>query len=203
MNKLATRTAQCVSLGSDFDAIILYSIDPDGALSYLYKKYSGMLHKMGKKYYSLDVYDIDSFVWTTIDKAVNTFKKGNGANFSTFLTRLMSNVLKNEVRRLKVTSVKRDWYMEVEFEAGTPSTEDEDFNLFSSVGFEEDYTEIDISNSLDTLPLTENQYNYIQCIISNGQIMRDSEVAREIGVSPSAVKNIKKSLALKLENFFD
>lgn len=202
MNKLVNGTVAAVGTASDLECLELYASDPDGALAILYRRYSGMLHRIGQKYYSFSVQDIDSFVWTTIDKAVNSFKLKGGANFATYITLLMSNTMKNEYKRMKVVSVQRDWYMDIEWECNTRSEDDENFNVFNKQGIEEDWSRIDLLNSLPTLPLTPNQYAYIECIIRNGAPMSSAEIAREIGVTPAAVSAIKKSLSKKLENFF-
>ena len=115
MNTLVNGILSAVDSADDLECLELYSIDPDGALAILYSRYSGMLHRIGQKYYSFNTQDIDSFVWTTIDKAVNSFKLKGGANFATYITRLMSNTMKNEYKRMKVVSVQRDWYMDVEW----------------------------------------------------------------------------------------
>ena len=201
MNKLVNGTVAAIGMASDLECLELYASDPDGALAILYRRYSGMLHQIGQKYYSFSVQDIDSFVWTTIDKAVNSFKLKGGANFATYITRLMSNTMKNEYKRMKVVSVQRDWYMDVEWECNTRSEDDENFNVFNKQGIDEDWSRIDLLNSLPTLPLTPNQYAYVECIINNGAPMSSAEIAREIGVTPAAVGAIKKSLSKKLENF--
>ena len=143
MNKLVNGTLAAVGTASDLECLELYTIDPDGALAILYRRYSGMLHRIGQKYYSFSVQDIDSFVWTTIDKAVNSFNLKGGANFATYITRLMSNTMKNEYNRMKVVSVQRDWYMDVEWECNTRSENDENFNIFNTQGFDEDWSRID------------------------------------------------------------
>ena len=201
MNKLVNGTLAAVGTASDLECLELYIIDPDGALAILYRRYSGMLHRIGQKYYSFSVQDIDSFVWTTIDKAVNSFNLKGGANFATYITHLMSNTMKNEYRRIKVVSVQRDWYMDVEWECTTRSEDDDNFNVFNSQGVDEDWSRIDLLSSLPTLPLTPNQYAYVECIINNGAPMTSAEISREIGVTPAAVGAIKKSLSKKLENF--
>lgn len=201
MNKLVNSTLAAVGTASDLECLEMYTIDPDGALAILYRRYSGMLHRIGQKYYSFSAQDIDSFVWTTIDKAINSFNLKGGANFATYVTRLMKNTMNNEYKRMKVVSVKRDWYMDVEWECNTRSENDENFNVFNTQGVDEDWSKIDLLNSLPTLPLTPNQYAYVECIINNGAPMTSAEISREIGVSPASVSVIKKSLSKKLENF--
>lgn len=203
MNNLVTGTLSAVKIVGDLECVEMYAIDPDGALAILYSRYSGMLHRIGQKYYSFSPQDIDSFVWTTIDKAVTSFSSKGGANFATYITRLMSNTMKNEYKRMKVVSVQRDWYMDVELECNTRSEEDENFNVFHNHGIEEDWSRIDLLTSLPTLPLSAKQYAYVECIIQNGSRMTDAEIAREIGVSNSSVSVIKKSLSKKLKNFLD
>ena len=162
-----------------------------------------MLHKIGQRYFSFSREDVDSFVWSTLDKALSTFRIDAGANFATYVTRLMRNTMRNEYRHLKVTSVQRDWYVDVEWEGNTSCDDVDNYNVFYSQGVEEDWSAIDITTSLPTLPLTDKQYAYIECIVRNGQILTDAEVAKEIGVTRAAVAGIKRSLAKKLDNFLN
>ena len=201
MNTLVNGILSAVNSADDLECLELYSIDPDGALAILYSRYSGMLHRIGQKYYSFNRQDIDSFVWTVIDKAINSFKLKGGANFATYITSLMTNTMKNEYKRMKIVSVKRDWYMDVEWECNTRSEADENFSIFHSQGIEEDWSRIDLLSSIPTLPLSAKQYAYVECIINNVSKMTDAEIAREIGVTNSSVSAIKKSLAKKLKTF--
>lgn len=200
-SKFVNDTVEFVGFVPDSDCLSLYAVDPNGALAIMYRRYSGMLHKIGQQYFSFSRQDVDSFVWTTLDKALNTFNPTSGANFATYVTRLMNNTMRNEYRALKVTSVQRDWFLDVQWESGTPNEEEDNFSAFYNHAVNEDWSAIDIANSLPTLPLTDNQYAYIECIVKNGSIMTDAEVAREIGVTRASVRAIKTSLAKKLDNF--
>lgn len=203
MNKLVNELVDCIGTVPDTDCVALYNVDPSGALAVVYSRYSGMLHKIGQRYFSFSREDVDSFVWSTLDKALSTFRLDAGANFATYVTRLMRNTMRNEYRRLKVTSVQRDWFVDVEWEGNTSCDDEDNYNVFYSQGVEEDWSAIDITTSLPTLPLTDKQYAYIECIVRNGQILTDAEVAKEIGVTRVAVAGIKRSLAKKLDNFLD
>lgn len=203
MNKLVNELVDCIGTVPDTDCVALYNVDPSGALAVVYSRYSGMLHKIGQRYFSFSREDVDSFVWSTLDKALSTFRLDAGANFATYVTRLMRNTMRNEYRRLKVTSVQRDWFVDIEWEGNTSCDDEDTYNVFYSQGVEEDWSAIDITTSLPTLPLTDKQYAYIECIVRNGQILTDAEVAKEIGVTRAAVAGIKRSLAKKLDNFLD
>ncbi len=203
MNKLVNELVDCIGTVPDTDCVALYNVDPSGALAVVYSRYSGMLHKIGQRYFSFSREDVDSFVWSTLDTALSTFRLDAGANFATYVTRLMRNTMRNEYRHLKVTSVQRDWFVDVEWEGNTSCDDVDNYNVFYSQGVEEDWSAIDITTSLPTLPLTDKQYAYIECIVRNGQILTDAEVAREIGVTRAAVAGIKRSLAKKLDNFLN
>ena len=203
MNKLVNDIVDCIGTVPDTDCMALYNADPNGALAVVYSRYSGMLHKIGQRYFSFSREDVDSFVWSTLDKALSTFRIDAGANFATYVTRLMRNTMRNEYRHLKVTSVQRDWFVDVEWEGNTSCDDVDNYNVFYSQGVEEDWSAIDITTSLPTLPLTDKQYAYIECIVRNGQILTDAEVAKEIGVTRAAVAGIKRSLAKKLDNFLN
>lgn len=201
MNKYVNEVIECVGPLTDWECVGLYTVDPNGALAVSYKRYAGMLHSIGRKFFSFSKEDIDSIVWETLNKALSTFKFNRKANFATYVTKLMNNAMRNEYRALRVTRVQRDWYVDVEWESCSTVDEEDGLNVFSRQGIEEDWGAIDIEDSIESLPLTPNQYAYIECIVRNGHEMKDAEVAKEIGVTNAAIGGIKKSLAKKLDGF--
>ena len=51
-SKFVNDTVECVGFVPDSDCLSLYTVDPNGALAIMYRRYSGMLHKIGQKYFS-------------------------------------------------------------------------------------------------------------------------------------------------------
>lgn len=187
---------------SDKECVRLYEKDPNVAIAKTYKRYAAMLYSLGRKYYSLSREDIESISFETINKALLNFSKTGGGNFATYLTHLMRNALKNELRALTIESVTRNWYVDVQFETDT-SDEDGVVSPFDTRGeTEEQYSNIEILESVKTTTVTQNQYNYVQAIITSGKDLSDSEVAKMIGVSRSSIKGIKEGLKNKLVNVF-
>lgn len=184
----------------DNECARLYEQDPDVAIAKIYRKYSGMLYSLGRKYYSLGSEDIESLTFEAIDKSLKGFSSSGRGNFATYLTHVMKNSLKNELRALKIESVTRDWYVDVQFETDT-TDEDGVVSSFDTRGHtEERYGNIEILESVKTTTVTDNQYKYVQAIIQAGRDLTDAEVARLIGVSRSSIQGIKEGLQKKLNN---
>ena len=97
--------------------------------------------------------------------------------------------------------MNRNWYVEVTFETVSTNDESNDFSILSTVGYCEDYGKIEIEASLDCMTLSNTEYAYISSVIQNGPSVSDAEIAREIGVSRSAISQSKKSLQNKLKDF--
>lgn len=97
--------------------------------------------------------------------------------------------------------MNRNWYLEVTFDSVSTNEEGDDFSFLSTVGYCEDYGKIEIEASLDFMTLSNTEYAYISSVIQNGPSVSDAEIAREIGVSRSAISQSKKSLKNKLKDF--
>lgn len=186
---------------NDEECVNNYALDPDYAIASMYSKYAGMLHTIGKAFYKLSEADVESFAFEIISKALGTFSSNKDAKFSTYLTRLFKNRLINESRALEAYSKSRGWYLEVSF-ASTLETDEEQIDVFSNIGYEEDFSAIEMSATIDTLTLSSNEYAILECILNNRRELKDAEIAADLGIPRGSVAYAKKQLKRKLRNLF-
>lgn len=186
---------------NDEECVNNYALDPDYAIASMYSKYAGMLHTIGKSFYKLSEADVESFAFEIISKALDTFYSNKDAKFSTYLTRLFKNRLINENRALGAYSKSRGWYLEVSF-ASTLETDEEQIDVFSNIGYEEDFSAIEMSATIDTLTLSSNEYAILECILNNKRELKDAEIAADLGIPRGSVAYAKKQLKRKLRNLF-
>lgn len=186
---------------TDEECVDNYALDPNYAIASMYAKYEGMLHTIGKAFYKLSEDDVESFAFEMISKALETFSNGKDAKFSTYLTRLFKNRLINESRALEAYSKSRGWYLEVSF-ASTLETDEEQIDVFSNIGYEEDFSAIEMNATIDTLTLSANEYAILECILNNKRELKDAEIAADLGIARGSVSYAKKQLKRKLRNLF-
>lgn len=151
---------------TDDECVNNYDLDPDYAIASIYAKYAGMLHTIGRSFYKLSESDVESFAFEVIGKALDTFSRDTAAKFSTYLIRVFKNRLINEIRALDAHSKSRGWYLDVSFASTLENAEDQ-VDIFSNIGYEEDFSSIEMNATIDTLTLTSNEYAIIECILSD------------------------------------
>jgi DNA-directed RNA polymerase specialized sigma subunit len=186
---------------TDEQCIENYQLDPDMSIASAYQRYFGMLYTYAKRFKCLSKPDIESIAFETISKCLATFKSNQDTKFATYLTRIFKNRVIVEYRYLNAPSMSRNWYLEVLFDNSSSSEDENDFSIFSTVGYCEDYGKIEMEASLDFMTLSNTEYAYVASIIQNGPLVSDAEIAREIGVSRAAVSQSKKKLKEKLKDF--
>lgn len=141
------------------------------------------------KYFYLSESDKSSFAVEELHKAMMDFQVGKGAKIQTLYSRYLNRRLYAETNMLnhqkRSANNSADSYEAVMLNNTTGYKEEafEDYALLSSL------EDADI--------LTENELKYCQIIMRESSIVTDSEVAREIGVSPSAINQLKKALRKK------
>lgn len=203
MNRVNTLVSSYVGdeVWTDEQCLKNYLTDPSMSIAFAYQRYFGMLYTYAKCFKCFSKPDIESIAFETISKCLETFKSSQGAKFATYLTNLFKNRVIREYRYLNASSMNRNWYLEVLFDSNLNNEDEDDFNIFSTVGYCEDYGQIEFEASLDFMTLSNTEYAYISAIIQKGPLVSDAEIAREIGVSRAAISQSKKKLKEKLKDF--
>lgn len=179
-----------------------FSIDPDMAIANIYSKYFGMLYTYARKFPALSKLDIESLAFESIHKSLSTYTEDRSAKFATYLTRVFRNRVLGEYRYIDTPTKSRGWYLDVSFDSTVSNADGDEFNLFTNIGYEEDFSKIEIDASLEYVTLSANEYGYVAAVLERNGNVSDAEIARELGVSRAAISGIKKRLKVKLKDLF-
>ena len=184
---------------SEEECIRTFDLDPDMSIAGIYSKYFGMLYAYASKFPFLSKLDIESLAFESIYKCLETFSFNKDAKFSTYLTNVFRNRVIREYRYIDAPSKYRNWYMQVSFD--NHLTDEDDFSVFSTLGYEEDFGKLEIEASVEYMTLSNTEYAYIMSVLEEGPSVSDAKIADEIGVTRAAVYQAKKKLQKKLKDF--
>lgn len=145
-------------------------------------------------YFYLTEADKSSFAVEELHKALKDYNPSKGASartlFSRYLNRRLyaeTNMLRHQKRSANNTA---DCFEEL---ASNNMINDKVSDTFTS--------EVALLHSIETSGMfTENEIKYCKIIMRDSDVPRDSDVARLLSVSPSAINQIKKSIKQKLMN---
>lgn len=151
------------------------------------KQYPYILTQV-EKYYNLSESDKSSFSVEELHKAMLDFQTGKGAKIQTFFSRYLN-------RRL----YKETWVLSHQKRSANNSADSYEAVMQVKAGYDEaGFSDCDFIYSLENSNLlTENELKYCRIIMRETAKLTDSEIARELSVSPSAVNQMKKSLKKK------
>lgn len=180
------------------DSVLVNSINnKDGAaVAYAFCKYYIINLNVRNEYFGFDDQDFDSFLAEEIVKAASKYSD-TSKKFVSMVSVYFRNRVRMEMYALNKASRKilsgRE-YVSVDNEE--VFTEPVDLNATN------DYDLIEVEETISKLSLSENEMKYIAVVIHSDILLKDSEVAREIGISRAGVGVIKKSLKKKLSEVY-
>jgi|GEM_PF-2589624 DNA-binding CsgD family transcriptional regulator len=139
------------------------------------------------KYFNLTDEDKASFVLEELHKAMLVYDETKGAKIQTLFSTYLNRRLYAETMMLNHQKRKANY-----------NTGDfEDVEIYQSS--ETDFTKIEFMETLKKVDsLTDTELKYCEIVMSEHQEVTDSEVARALDVSPSAIFQLKKRLKTKL-----
>lgn len=182
---------------TDEDILNTYKIDPDKGISYALVKYDGIVYHIANKYYTLENEDKRSLVLEGVFKTISTYDASKQANFATHLTHVLINLFSNEVRKnnTKARSLPDGAtldYLDSEEENGAGET-------YSRVG-DNDYrlTDIEFIDCIKVLSLEDIEYKYLELILGDSLVPKDSEICRHLGIARHLLPTLKKHLGKKI-----
>ena len=140
------------------------------------------------KYFYLTDQDKASFAVEELHKAMKDFDSTKGAKIQTLFSRYINNRLRTETQSLS-------------YQKRTANNTAESYEFASELtnGYDQaDYSEIEFIQMLEQSKLlTENELKYCKIVMKDHIDVRDSDVARAMNVTPSAVNQMKKSIFRK------
>lgn len=182
------------------DLILVNSIkDKDGAaVAYAFCKYYFLNINVKSEYFGFDDEDFDSFLLEEIVKAANNYSEERKAKFSSMISIYFRNRVRIEMYALNKASKKilsSNSYIAVDDE----EVHEQLIDLTGSL----DYDLIEVEETVSRLKLSENEMKYISVVIHSNILLKDAEIARELGISRAGVGVIKKSLKKKLSEVYN
>lgn len=158
-----------------------------------------------KTYFNLTESDKASFALQELETAMLDFKVGKGAKLKTFYTRYLDRRLYAETnmtnhQKRSANNSCGSFEKVTEEIAGKHSKKPIQMN-YNEDGFGNYEMVRSLEKAEKAKVLTDNEIKYCHIIMrESAEIVSDSEVARELSVSPSAINQLKKSLAKKFIN---
>ena len=183
---------------SDEYILETYATDKDKGISLALMKYDGILFYQSSKIYTLEEADKRSIVLESLFDALETYDSSREASFRTHLTRIVSNLLSNAVRYSNTKGRKLPEGFEIDYLDREDTRGDELNSKLISVG-EDDYrlTDIEFLDCVSVLSLEPLEYSYVQLVMQDSCVPRDSEACSELGLQRYQVIQIKKNIARK------
>jgi RNA polymerase sigma factor (sigma-70 family) len=166
-------------------------------LAYVFTKQYGLIYGVCQKYFYLNESDFASFSVEEVHKVLMKFDPNaeKVASVRTMIVRYLERRLYKETKELnyqkRSANNTADSYEVFVTEQQTSS---------KAMSYKEDKFEmvelIDLVNKVDSL--TDNEIKYCKIIMQSGDKVKATDIAQELGISSSAVTQIKKSLQGKL-----
>ncbi len=172
-------------------------------IAYIFcKNYGLFTKKVGKFTTVLNQDDIDSAILSGICSAINSFDITRGNKLIPYVT----NVIYSEVRTTAQQVRKGDavyfipstrFEQETEGHDGEANIMEIDNEVAVACSCVDDHESFELQSLIQSLNLSDAQKNYLTIII-NDPSLKDSEVARLLGVGRSSIANMKKRIREKL-----
>lgn len=159
-------------------------------LAEIFCRYYPYIQKIASRYFNLTDADKASFAVEELHKSMNDFDEKMNTQIQTLFVAYYSNRLRAETQSMNLQKRKAN--------NNCDSFEQTAVSILE--GYRDDKLDIiEIQTALEQSGiLTENELEYCKIIIGSDNV-RDSDVARELNISPSAVFQIKKRLSKKLD----
>lgn len=172
----------------DQSAIEYQSTNDPVILAYVFVKSFPLIVNQANKYFYLTESDKASYAVEELHRSMIDFEEGKGAKIQTFFSRYLNNRLRAETQALNMDKRK----------SNNASESYEAIMEIASGYFESGYDDVEFTNLLETsFNLSENELKYCKIVMTNTLDVKDSDIARVMGITPAAVHYMKKSLAKK------
>lgn len=154
--------------------------------SFIFCKYYPFMKTVAQKYFYFTEQDKASICVEVLNKALHDFNPQR-AKIQTLFGKYLSNRFLTEMKNLTYDKRKGNnnaESLQVCRELRNPSS---------------DFDDVEVMESLSSMNLSKNELKYCQIIVSANSAFLDSDIARTLGISPSGVNQLKKSLSRKLK----
>lgn len=171
---------------------IKYQVNEDPIyLAVIYCRYFAYIKSTAGRYFNITDADKESYALEELHKSMLDYKITGGAKVQTLFITYYNNRLRAETQS-----------MNLQKRAANNNCEDfeETAEIFNGY-IDDEINIIELSTALDQMEqLTENEKMYCKIVIQTDEI-KDIDIAKQLGISSSAIFQLKKRLAKKLDYF--
>lgn len=187
-----------VERGISLDECVMYYQDTEDPryLMHVFLKYFPFTVTVADKYFGLTEDDKASYAVEELSRAMIHFEPDQGTKIQTLYAKFLSNRYRYETQQLNTQKRKAN------SEANSSQYDEEVFPVILT-RTDKAYRDIEFEQSLKKCEsLTENEKRYCNIVMNEPEGISDSDIARDLGVTPAAVYYIKQSLQKKLSGVF-
>jgi DNA-binding CsgD family transcriptional regulator len=149
-----------------------------------------LLKLQADKYFYLNEADKASILLEEVNKALNDYQPIYCTKVQTLITTYVNRRFYAETKMLQHDRRK----INIGVDSYETMVEFQDEETIESIG----YKDIELGESLPKAKLTENELTYCKIVMNETTSLRDSDVARAMGISPAGVLWLKKKVKEKL-----
>lgn len=162
------------------------------SIAIIYVNQYGHLKNITDKFPRLTSEDKSSFILEEIVQALNNYDETKGAKIQTVVSTYVYRrcYAENKMREHQKRMLDYDTTLNSSYESYVEANIDKGMN---------DFYHCEFTNYLESLDLTENELKYCKIVSSGEHSIKDSDVARMMGVTPAAINYIRKKLSSKIQ----
>lgn len=175
---------------ADINYVVLdYQMTKDPVcLAFVFCKLYPYMVTVVNRYYYLTDEDKSSFCVEELSKTMKDYSYSKKTKVQTLFSKYLTNRLRSETENLSYDKRKAD-----------NVTDNYEYKVKTHVYVEEQYDHIEYLESLRENPsLSVNELMYCELVVSNGNKIKDTDIAKTLGISSAAITYIKESLTKKL-----
>lgn len=175
---------EVVELYHDYDDIY--------AIAIIYVNQYGHLKHVTDKFPRLTSEDKCSFILEEIVQALKNYDHTKGVKIQTVVSTYVYRrcYAENKMREHQKRMIDYDTTLTSSYEAYVEANIDKGMT---------DFYQCELISYLESLDLTENELKYCKIVSSGEHSIKDSDVARMMGVTPAAINYIRKKLSSKIQ----
>lgn len=193
---LASIVSNNLLLGSVTDSEIVDIYNNDSSLqsaciATVYKQNEALFNYLSNKYYTVNSEEIESTILESIAIGLYSYDLDQKAKLNTYIFNIIRNGLNRLLKFNKTTTKVREW------------TSVENYSDIEELYEDASLSKVDMSESITTIGLSDNEYAYCQFIINTefSDEYSNAEIAKMLGLSRSGVAKIKTRLkAILVDN---
>lgn len=165
-------------------------------IGYLYDTHRNAFESVADKFYGVDEATIQSTILEQIWVALQNYDVERGTKLTTYICSYIKSALRTLTQ--SYSTHKRKVNQSNNCKMFSAYETEDNARPFESADIEHGYSRTEMLSLIDSLDLTDNQYNYCKCLIEQVCDSSMASIASYLGISRAGALGIKKSLQSKL-----